>query len=131
MTAESEDGEAPVILLVEDDVFIRLITAEYLREVGVHVIEAANATEAMKCLTGGAERIKLVLTDVQMPGVDGITLARSIRAAYPNLLLMLVSGIYRHPDIVRELGPGTMFVEKPYDIEALANVILAIVRPPL
>lgn len=67
------------VLLVEDEVLIRMVVADYLRECGYRVLEAGNADDAFKILTTN-EPIDVVCTDVQMPGtLDGFGLSRWIR----------------------------------------------------
>lgn len=72
------DGEPPprVILVVDDDVLIRLAIAEYLRECGFHVFEAADGAEAVTILNAAELAVDLVFSDVQMPRMDGFALAQ-------------------------------------------------------
>ena len=67
--------------------------AEYLRDCGYHVVEAANGDEAISVLTAADCEIDLILSDVQMPGtVDGFALARWVRQNMPGLEIILTSG---------------------------------------
>ncbi len=82
----------PVILVVEDEVFIRFDVADMLREVGFEVIEACDAKQALDALTSGA-RIDLVFSDVHMPGpMNGLGLASHILENHPGLPVILTSG---------------------------------------
>jgi CheY-like chemotaxis protein len=82
----------PVILLVEDEVLIRLSTAELLRERGYQVLEAADAAEAIALLRSG-HPLDLVISDVRMPGpMDGLGLTSALKEARPNLPVALFSG---------------------------------------
>jgi DNA-binding NtrC family response regulator len=102
-------AELPVVLVVEDDVLIRLGVAEYLREHAITVIEAANAAEAMAVFEAG-EPVRVVFSDVNLAaGMDGFALARWVEARCPGVGILLTSGIARP-----ETG-GAAFVEKPYD----------------
>ena len=65
-----------VILVVDDEVLIRSVIAEYLRECGFHVFEAADGSEAIEILQGAGMPIDLVFSDVQMPKLGGFELAR-------------------------------------------------------
>ena len=97
MTVPSQRPARPstTILVVEDDVLIRMDLADYLRECGYHVIEASNADEAMAVLQSGRE-VGVALADVQMPGsMDGFGLARWVRANRPNTKVILTSGVNR------------------------------------
>jgi CheY-like chemotaxis protein len=93
LKASEVRASAPsTILLVEDEVLLRMTIADELRELAHNVIEAATADEALTILNSGTE-IDLVLTDIKMPGkVDGLTLARSVRDHYPNTKIVVWSG---------------------------------------
>ncbi|WP_052699202.1 response regulator [Hyphomicrobium sp. 99] len=93
------------ILVVEDEVLIRLHLAEELRDAGYTVVEAADGHEAMKLLTSLNE-IGLLLTDIRMPGsVDGIDLARWVRGKFPEIKIVLVSAEY-YPETFAEFDAG-------------------------
>ena len=77
-------GIPRTVLVVEDDVLVRMMIAEELRDAGFSVIEAANADEALTVLDS-AIRVELVMTDVFMPGsVDGVGFAAAIRSTFPS-----------------------------------------------
>ncbi|MFN3889050.1 MAG: response regulator [Beijerinckiaceae bacterium] len=114
----------PVVLVVEDEVFIRFDVADMLRDDGFEVIEAGNAQEALDALATGA-RIDLVFSDIQMPGaMNGLGLARHILAHHPGLPVILTSGASLQHSVEPALGP---IEPKPYDPET----ILARVRAAL
>jgi CheY-like chemotaxis protein len=90
---EKSGGEfdADQILIVEDEILIRLHMAEELRDAGFIVAEASGADEAIAVLKS-TDEIGLVLTDIRMPGtLDGIALAKWIRRERPNIRIALVS----------------------------------------
>jgi two-component system, response regulator PdtaR len=114
-----EENSRPVILVVEDEVLVRMATAEQLRQAGYSVVEAANAHEALQVLhhTPG---IDLILTDIRMPGpMDGLELARSARLEYPEIKIMLVSGDLPAVDLVAHEG----YFCKPYDVQEIIGHI--------
>jgi CheY-like chemotaxis protein len=79
------------ILVVEDEVLIRLHLAEELRDSGYNVIEAASGDEAITLLSS-VDDIGLLLTDIRMPGnVDGIALANWTRSQFPSIKIVLIS----------------------------------------
>lgn len=79
------------ILVVEDEVLIRLHLAEELRDSGYTVIEAASGDEAITLLSS-LDDIGLVLTDIRMPGsVDGMALAYWTRSQFPSIKIVLIS----------------------------------------
>lgn len=80
------------VLIVEDELLIRLALREHLQECGFSVLEAANAAEAIGVMESHDE-IDLVFSDVRMPGdMDGIGLAAWIVERWPGLPVMLTSG---------------------------------------
>jgi CheY-like chemotaxis protein len=113
------------ILVVEDEVLIRIDLADYLRDCGYRVCEAANADEALAILQSG-ERVDLVLTDVQMPGsMDGFALARWVRDNHPGMKVLLTSGVSRSADLAGDLCEEGPIETKPYDPKRLAARIRA------
>jgi CheY-like chemotaxis protein len=81
-----------IILVVEDEVLIRAVLADDLREHGYEIIEAANGDEALSILQSHVD-IDLVITDKRMPGsLDGLALARVIRADHRPLGVIMISG---------------------------------------
>jgi CheY-like chemotaxis protein len=80
------------VLVVEDEILIRLLIGDELRASGFLVLEAANAEEAMDLLHSG-QRIDAVVSDVNMPGsMDGIALTTFVRATLPEIKIIVASG---------------------------------------
>lgn len=79
------------VLIVEDELLIRLALSEFLTECGFQVVEAADAAEAMERME--REKVDAVFTDVRMPGdMDGVEFARWVLKHWPGLPVMLTSG---------------------------------------
>jgi DNA-binding response OmpR family regulator len=117
----------PTILLVEDEAIIRLSLAEHLRECGFDVLEAWNGDLAKDLL--GERGIDVVFTDVQMPGqLDGLALARWLRETYPDVDLMITSGVVEMTDRARELCDAASVFAKPYDHDAVTARIRTLVN---
>lgn len=112
----------PVILLVEDDVLVRTVTAAYLRECSLDVIEASDAHEAIRVLEAKV-RVDIVFSDINMPGsIDGFGLANWVRRERPDLKVILTSGA-GHGARSRADGP---VLAKPYDHGELERRIRAL-----
>jgi CheY-like chemotaxis protein len=114
MLATNPQGQSGLqrILVVEDDILVRLMIAEELRGAGFVVLEAMNADEALTMLEGSS-RIDLVMTDVMMPGsIDGLGLAAAVRSKWPRLKIVVAS-----VEAPAWPGPGLAdaFIGKPYD----------------
>jgi two-component system cell cycle sensor histidine kinase/response regulator CckA len=130
---EAEDGMSPPevqlagptrgserILLVEDEVAVRSVAARVLLNQGYAVLEAANGHEALKVLEGMEGNIDLVLTDVVMPDMGGLELAKRLQGRWPGLKVLYMSG-YAEGD---KLQPGIhssaqSFLQKPFSAESL------------
>lgn len=122
--AAADAARAPNrILVIEDEVLIRIVLAEELRDAGFAVIEAASAEEALSYLRSGAV-VDLVFSDIRLPGpVDGAQLADQLRARYPLLPIMLTSGDY--PGTYGPHGPDAMrlFIPKPYNTRRVIEIM--------
>ena len=111
------------ILLVEDEVLVRVPIAQYLRDCGYRVIEAVNAEEAMTVLSHKETVVDVVFSDIEMPGaVDGFGLAKWIREHRPGLDVLLAGTINRTVENAKQLcAQGSL--PKPYDAEIVHNHI--------
>jgi CheY-like chemotaxis protein len=104
------------LLIVDDEVLVRIGIAEALRGAGYLVLEASNAAEALTVLRARPE-VALVFTDIRMPGeMDGMGLVHVIRDQFQHLKVIVTSAI-------RPKEPVEMFVPKPYDIDRLVMSI--------
>ena len=111
--------QKPTILVVEDEVLVRMMVGDRLREDGYAVIEAANAHEAITVLRS-TTHIDLVLTDISMPGaIDGLGLARLIREEFPSLKVVLASAYY----IMHDEPAAHAFIRKPYNFTEVTQRI--------
>ena len=128
------DPRARTVLVVDDDDIVRSAVAEFLRECGFFVVEAANAVEAMSVFDGGTFAVDVLFTDVQMPGaIDGFGLARWVRANSPGAKIIITSGATRNADDADDLCGYGPFIAKPYasaDIEQRIRQLLAMPDQP-
>ena len=115
-----------VVLIVEDEPFVRLRGADLLAEAGFEVLEAGNACEALRILEATPE-VRVVFSDVEMPGsLDGLGLAHHIRQRWPGIGIVLTSGHRIRAETIPREG---RFLAKPYDGQALVRHIEEIVNP--
>jgi CheY-like chemotaxis protein len=118
------DTASQLILIVEDEVLVRLVLAEYLRECGYRVYEAVDTDEAIAVLQSPDVSVDVVFSDVQMPGgVDGFGLARWVRANKPGVQVVLTSGVERSSEIAATLCEAGPVLEKPYRPDDLVDRI--------
>jgi CheY-like chemotaxis protein len=115
---------APAVLIVDDEPLIRMAAADTVADAGVASFEAADGGEALDLLEAHPE-IALVVTDVEMPGMDGVTLARRACTLRPEIEIIVTSarGEVSRPD----LPGGGAFLAKPYG----ARQLLALIRDKL
>jgi signal transduction histidine kinase len=118
-------GEATV-LLVDDNEAVRATTAAYLRDGGLAVLEAADAAGALRLLESGA--VEAVVSDIAMPGeMDGMGLADAIRAGWPALPVLLVSGFSER--VAEAHARGFPVINKPYGLPDLERRLRLLVEP--
>jgi two-component system, NtrC family, sensor kinase len=119
--APPPDGNGVTVLVVEDNPEVGQFGADALTGLGYSVTLVGNATHALEELAADADRFDVVFTDVVMPGMTGIELAREIQRHYPDLPVVLTSG-YSH--VLSENGSyGFELLQKPYAIEQLSRVL--------
>jgi CheY-like chemotaxis protein len=111
------------ILLVEDSDEVRAITVEYLKELGHEVLAVEDAEGAIAhCAERGFDT---VLTDVSLPGMSGIALAKELTKKYPKLPIVISSG-YGAMNLEFLLGeklPNVLMLPKPYDMTMLERIL--------
>ena len=121
------------ILLVEDSDEVSCITVEYLQELGHQVVAVAEAEKALTRLKN--ELFDAVMTDIRLPGMSGIELARSLAKDYPKLPVVIASG-YGALNLEFLLGEKlrtVLMLPKPYDLPDLERTLseaAAITRGP-
>jgi two-component system, response regulator PdtaR len=109
------------ILVVEDEVLVRLATRDGMEAAGFEVHDAHDADEAIQLLEAHPE-IGLIFTDVDMPGsMDGVKLAHYVRKRWPPVKIIVTSGFkYVTPE---QLPNGSIFLSKPYLPDQLRHKI--------
>jgi PAS domain S-box-containing protein len=115
------------ILLVEDDISLRTLSAELLRRAGYTVMEAIDAKGAIEIAKERNGVIDLVLTDVIMPGMTGADLAAYLRHLWPDMTILFMSG-YASDHISRAGVPEseTHILEKPFTRKSLLRRVRAV-----
>jgi CheY-like chemotaxis protein len=119
---ENKHQARSTILVVEDEVLVRMTLADQLRDAGYSVIEAANGHEAAEVL--GSSPVGFVVSDVRMPGaMDGVGLARLIRSQYPAIKIILTSAHLSEAGWAQHDG----FFHKPYDVAEIVRHIESLI----
>ena len=124
----NDPAAKPVVLVVEDEVLLRMHAADLLEDQGYSVVEAINADEAIGILESRRD-VRLLFTDIQMPGrYDGMELARQVHARWPKILLVITSGRLE-PD-PSDISDDARFVGKPYSNDALMSQVTDLISKP-
>lgn len=119
-------AQSHVVLLVDDEPLIRMVTAEHLEDLGYSVLEAGDARAAIKVLET-EETIDLLLTDVGLPnGMNGRQLADIAREKRPQLPVLFITGyaesaVLNHGDLL----PKMEILTKPFGMDVLARRVKA------
>jgi CheY-like chemotaxis protein len=105
------DAPFPLVLVVEDEALIRMLAHETLSQTGFHVLEAAHGREALEILQARPD-VNVLFSDVDMPILDGFSLARLVALRWPHIPILITSGKVR-PDF-GDMPCGARFLPKPY-----------------
>ncbi len=121
-----EAGLAPLgtdqsILVVEDNVGVGQFATQILEDLGYRTTWACNAEEALELLGRDGNGFDLVFSDVVMPGVGGVALARTLQQRLPHLPVILASG-YSHV-LAQENDHGFELLHKPYSAEQVGRIL--------
>lgn len=124
MIRENPHENSPVVLVVEDEFFVREEAVWVLAEHGFEVLEAPNGAAALEVLAARPD-VGIVFTDVFMPGeVDGLDLARIVGRRWPHIRVAVTSGRPARPE---EWSPDSgCFIPKPYAPEVVVRRLAAL-----
>lgn len=123
VAAEAEGVEL-TILVVEDEPGIRELVRDVLQMAGYEVLTAPNGEEALRKAESYGKPIRLVLTDLIMPGVDGLELSRRLKALQPDIKVILMSGYGEDRiDEVGGLQADMAVLEKPFTTPTLLSKV--------
>lgn len=109
------------ILLVDDEPLVRPVVVEMLECLGYEVVEAVDGVHALEMLE--AHAVDIVLSDIRMPRLDGVTLAGRINARWPALVVLLMTGY--GPDLATGTWP---VLSKPFSLEDLEAFLARVLR---
>jgi two-component system, response regulator PdtaR len=111
------------VLVLDDEPRILFSVADHLRDEGLEVVEALDASDALDALTEHPD-VGAVIANMQLPGsIDGAEFTRIVNLLLPTLPVIVASGIASKGD----MPPGVIFVPKPYQLEELSKLIKQLV----
>lgn len=114
----------PLVLIVEDEPFVRELAVAAVEDAGFEVVEADNAQAALEILKSRSD-VGVLFTDVNMPGVlDGMDLARLVHEQWPAIRLVVTSG----RALLEPVPDDGRFVAKPYSLRHLTDTLTRVTR---
>lgn len=124
--AEIAQGRGETVLLVEDEPGILKMGKMMLERLGYRVLDANTPGESIRLAEEHAGEIRLLITDVVMPGMNGRELAEQLQSRYPNLKCLFISGYTAN--VIADRGvleEGMLFLQKPFSMKELAAKVRA------
>jgi CheY-like chemotaxis protein len=119
------------ILMVDDEESVRRMTGQALRSLDFTVLEAATPERALELFEEDAGNIRLLLTDVVMPGITGPTLAQRLIAKRPDLRVLFMSGYpARLETIQRRVSNRMRLLAKPFEVATLLRTVTELLATP-
>jgi two-component system cell cycle sensor histidine kinase/response regulator CckA len=118
------------VLVVDDDVTTRAAMRRVLERQGYSVIVAEDAFDALRVLQSTHVPVDLLVTDVQMPGMRGDTLARRVRESWPDLPVLFVSGEPSFATLPEQIAGQARFLEKPFLPGELIELVQSLLGLP-
>ena len=116
-----------VVLVVEDEMLLRMRAVDMVEDAGFTPVEAVDADEAVAILESRSD-IALLFTDIQMPGsMDGLKLAHAVHKRWPPIKIILVSGQLKLANL--DIPVDSCFFGKPLEAEAVIAQMQSMIRP--
>ena len=119
------------ILVVDDDIVVLTALSKLLNLFGYIVAGASNSQVAMDYVTGSRKRFDLIITDLAMPGIDGVQFMTEARKVFPDIPVIVMTGYSERctPEEALRLG-AFAYVAKPFNIPEIVSTIERALRPP-
>src|SRR6186713_719830 len=121
----TDSTPVPNVLVVEDEMILRMRAIDIVEDAGFNPVEAVNADQAISILESRSD-ISLLFTDIQMPGsIDGLTLAHAVHDRWPSIKIILVSGQVKPAE--SERPADSRFFGKPLGVDEMIVELQAMV----
>jgi PAS domain S-box-containing protein len=122
-------GNGELILIVDDEVSIRQMTKTTLEDYGYRAITANDGTEALSLYAKHGEEVKVVLTDMMMPYMDGSATIRALEKMDPKVSIIASSGMAGNHDTAKEISSRVKgYISKPYTAEKLLTTLCEVLK---
>jgi CheY-like chemotaxis protein len=118
--APAAPGQGQWVLVVEDEDVVRHVVVEVLHQLGYTALEAVDGKAGLAILESN-EAIRLLISDIGLPGMDGRALADAARERRPELMVLLTTGYASDASASEGFAAGMELITKPFTVEALAS----------
>jgi signal transduction histidine kinase/CheY-like chemotaxis protein len=123
-------GHGEMILLMDDEATVRQLTQTTLQNYGYRVVTAMSGLDGITTFEEYKHEIKLLVSDTDMPLLNGIIAIRAIQKINPNIPIIITSGNQREEDELKHIDTTHLAIlEKPYTVEQLLNAVAKVVIP--
>lgn len=117
------------IIIADDEKIIRDLLIHLLEILNFTVFPASNAKEALQIFAAEKDQLRLVITDIIMPGMNGIKLARKIQKERPDISIIFISGDESESSSILEQDLcNTHFIKKPFKLAEVKAKVLAVLK---
>lgn len=127
VAADRHENQSTTVLVVDDNDIFRKYMQEALINAGYGVHAAGSAAEALQLLKDNGEKVALLISDVVMPEGGGSALYKTVKASYPHIKVLFVSGytdeILIHTDVQEVIESKAAFLQKPFHVAELLEKV--------
>jgi len=124
-------GHGEMILLMDDEAAVRQLAKSALQNYGYRVVTAASGMDGIAAFEENKDEIKLLVSDTDMPLLDGLAAIRAIQKLKPGIPIIITSGARHEKDRLKNIDTTHLTIlEKPYTVEQLLNTVAKGVSPP-
>ena len=121
--------QCKTILIIDDDEVVIDISEMMLRSLGYKVLKAHNGYDGLQLYKANKQEIDLIISDLQMPKMNGIDLLAELREIDPQVKVILSSGALTESDEIEVIIKGfSSFIRKPYNLETLQKKVVEICK---
>ncbi len=122
-------GHNELVLVVDDESAVRLTTQQVLESQGYRVLIAEDGAEAVTLYEQHQDEIAVVLTDMMMPGMNGLAMVQALKTINPDVKVIAASGLAAYDMVAKAASVGIQhFLPKPYTAEALFKILAEILE---
>ena len=113
-TGSNSRAHRPTVLIAEDEPSVLCVLAAALKQAGYEVLQASCGEDALALCRARGRPVDLLLTDVIMPGMNGVELADRFVAEWPGTRVLCTAGMPGTPEVKRLIDSGYAFIPKPF-----------------